>query len=278
VFFTPSIFAIDATLCRHYSACIEWHYSAYQCFPKKMLGLSQVRFLAQRGRVSSEVSALRSQSLASVLDVDRSAHTIQVAGAEFALTLNSATEMQARSDEDLLLQVSNGNKEALSLLFQRHARAVHNVARRILKDDSEAEDLLQELFLFIFQKARSFDATKGSATSWIIQMAYHRAFDRRRYLGFRQHYNSQEFEEARLAGNQGQISIDEIAGRSLLEKLRKELSAEQLQTLELHFFEGYSFHEIAEKTSQTFGNVRNHYYRGLERLRSHIFPGKTNPK
>jgi len=69
------------------------------------------------------------------------------------------------SDEDLLLQLSNGKKEALSILFQRHARAIHGVARRILKDDSEAEDLLQELFLFIFQKAKSFDATKGSGTS-----------------------------------------------------------------------------------------------------------------
>lgn len=182
------------------------------------------------------------------------------------------------SDEDLLLQVSNGNKEALSILFQRHARAVHSIARHILKDDAEAEDLLQELFLFIFQKAKSFDASKGSGTSWIIQMAYHRAIDRRRYLSFRQHYNGQPLDEGRLMAHQGQISINELAGKTLLEKLRKELSAEQVQTLELHFFEGYSFHEIAEKTGQTFGNVRNHYYRGIERLRSHIFPGKTNTK
>ena len=182
------------------------------------------------------------------------------------------------SDEDLLLQVGSGNKEALSILFERHGRAVHSVARRILKDDSEAEDLLQELFLFIFQKAKSFDAAKGSGTSWIIQMAYHRAIDRRRYLGFRQHYNSQELDEDRLMGHPGQISINELAGKALLEKLRKELSAEQLQTLELHFFEGYSFYEIAERTGQTLGNVRNHYYRGLERLRSHIFPGKKSPK
>jgi RNA polymerase sigma-70 factor (ECF subfamily) len=183
-----------------------------------------------------------------------------------------------RSDEDLLLQVGNGNKDALSILFKKHARAVHGVARRILKDDSEAEDLLQELFLFIFQKAKSFDATKGSGTSWIIQMAYHRAIDRRRYLGFRQHYNGQELDENGLKAHRGQISINELAGRALLEKLRNELSPEQIQTLELHFFEGYSFHEIAEKTGQTFGNVRNHYYRGIERLRSHISPGKKSPK
>ena len=77
--------------------------------------------------------------------------------------------LNERSDEDLLLQVGEGGREALSILFQRHARSVFNVARRILKDNSEADDLLQELFLFVFQKARLFDARKGAAASWIIQ-------------------------------------------------------------------------------------------------------------
>jgi RNA polymerase sigma-70 factor (ECF subfamily) len=48
--------------------------------------------------------------------------------------------------------------------------------------------------------------------------------------------------------------------------------------LELHLFEGYTFREIAERTGQTFGNVRHHYYRSLERLRSYIFEGKTGLK
>ena len=105
-------------------------------------------------------------------------------------------------------------------------------------------------------------------------MAYHRAIDRRRYLHCRQHYNAQELNEERLHATNGQVSINEIAGRELLHRLRAELSEGQRQTLELHFFEGYSFQEIAERTGQTIGNIRNHYYRGLERLRSHVFPEK----
>ena len=228
--------------------------------------------------MSSEASAYSSRALSNMLEIDLPARATDVVN-ESPIPIDANTgRTRENSDENLLIQVSKGNKEALSVLFQRHARAVHGVARRVLKDDSEAEDLLQELFLFIFQKAKSFDATKGSGSSWIIQMAYHRAIDRRRYLGFRQHYNGQELDEDRLKAHRGQISINELAGRALLEKLRKELSSEQIQTLELHFFEGYSFHEIAEKTGQTFGNVRNHYYRGIERLRSHIFPGKKSAK
>jgi RNA polymerase sigma-70 factor (ECF subfamily) len=228
--------------------------------------------------VSSEASAYSSSALANLLDGHSAVDTPRLESIPSARAVVRAALIKETSDEILLALVGNGDKEALSVLFQRHARAVYNVSRRILKDDSEAEDLLQELFLFIFQKAKTFDLAKSSASSWIIQMAYHRALDRRRYLSFRQHYKAQELYEDRLIGNRGQISINELAGRALLSKLRKELSTDQQQTLELHFFEGYSFHEIAEKTGETLGNVRNHYYRGIERLRSHIFPGKISPK
>jgi RNA polymerase sigma-70 factor (ECF subfamily) len=228
--------------------------------------------------VSSEASAYSSSALATMLDIDSHADTPHFESVPSAPAIVQTGLIKESSDEILLALVGSGDKEALSVLFQRHAQVVYNVSRRILKDNSEAEDLLQDLFLFIFQKAKTFDSAKSSAASWIIQMAYHRAIDRRRYLSFRQHYKAQELDEDRLIGNRGQISINELAGRALLTKLRKELSADQQQTLELHFFEGYSFHEIAEKTSQTLGNVRNHYYRGLERLRSHIFPGKTSLK
>jgi len=224
--------------------------------------------------VSSEASAYSPRALVTLLDVELRA-AANVTRNEMPLPgVPAFCQFEEKPDGDLLVQVSKGNKEALSVLFRKHAPAVHSVARRILKDNSEAEDLVQEVFLFIYQKAQNFDPAKASASSWIIQMAYHRAIDRRRHLGFRQHYNAEEFDENRLAGQRGEILIDKLAAQDLLEKLRKELTADQRRTLELHFFEGHSFQEIAEKTGQTLGNVRNHYYRGLERLRSQIFAGR----
>jgi RNA polymerase sigma-70 factor, ECF subfamily len=180
------------------------------------------------------------------------------------------------SDESLLVKAGNGSKEALALLFRRYRRSVLSVARRILRDEAEAEDLCQEVFLQLFAKAGLFDASKGTAASWIIQIAYHRAMNRRQYLARRQHYNVQTFDEEQLGGGRQPLIVDEITARNLLERLRGELSPEQRETLELHFFEGYSLREIAEKTSQTLGNVRHHYYRGLERLRANVFP-QTDP-
>jgi RNA polymerase sigma-70 factor (ECF subfamily) len=179
------------------------------------------------------------------------------------------------SDDRLLSQVASGSKGSLGLLFRRHRRAVSNVALRILRDPSEAEDLCQEVFLYVFQKAKLFDATKGTASSWIIQITYHRAINRRQYLLIRQHYHPQEFNEGQIPDDRQKVFINEIDARALLNRLRKELSAEQRHTLELYFFEGYSLREIAEKTNQTLGSIRNRYYRGLERLRSAVFSQKN---
>ena len=127
----------------------------------------------------------------------------------------------------------------------------------------------------LFQKAKLFDARKGTACSWIIQIAYHRAMNRRQYLAHRQHYDTQQLDEEQIGARHQPVFIDEITARNLLNRLREQLSEEQRETLEFHFFEGYSLREIAEKTNQTLGNVRHHYYRGIERLRSNVFPKKN---
>lgn len=190
------------------------------------------------------------------------------------ISLASKQDLHAPSDEELLLAVGKGSKEGLSLLFRRHGRAVMNVAWRILRDESEADDLRQEVFLYVFERASQFDPKKSSGSSWIIQIAYHRAIDRRRFLSVRQHYKSEQFDE--LAGGAGgrEVSTDQIDGAAVLEKLRTQLTPEQQETLEMHFFEGYSFREIAEQRSETIGNIRHHYYRALDRLRSNLFSKK----
>lgn len=178
------------------------------------------------------------------------------------------------SDEELLISAGTGIKEALAVLFRRHGHVVLSLALRIVRDEAEAADLRQEVFLELFQKARSYDAKKSSAISWILQVTYHRAIDRRRFLTSRQHYNVEELDEGRIISVDAQLSVDQLDAKGLLERLRGQLTPDQQRTLELHFFEGYSLREIAEKSGQSLGNVRHHYYRALERLRSNLFSKK----
>lgn len=175
------------------------------------------------------------------------------------------------SDEELMTAVQQGDKPALGLLFRRHATAVLHVVWRILRNEAEADDVRQDVFLYVYERAHLYDSRKGSASSWIMQVAYHRAIDRRRYLASRQHYDAPAFDELQTAVGTAPPSTDLIDGQAILSRLRDTLSEDQRATLELHIFEGYSLREIAERNGQTLGNVRNHYYRALDRLRRHIF-------
>ena len=197
----------------------------------------------------------------------------------------AAAQVSEASDEQLLAQVRDGEKEALGHLFRRYARAVRNVAYRILRDEAEADDLVQEVFLFIFRKAALYDSARGKAVTWIIHVAYHRAFDRRRYLNTRHFYAGQELKDAglRLADNREEIpfheqSMEGILGKQLMARLNARLTLEQIETIQLYFFEGYALKEIAELTGRSLVNVRSHYYRGLERLRKYVLPRKLRSK
>src|SRR2546423_9175731 len=91
----------------------------------------------------------------------------------------------ALSDSDLIEHLKNGFHQALGILFLRYRRLVLAVSLRILRNNGEAEDVVQDVFLEICKKAAAFDAGRGSVKMWILQYAYSRSLDRRRYLALR---------------------------------------------------------------------------------------------
>jgi RNA polymerase sigma-70 factor (ECF subfamily) len=169
-------------------------------------------------------------------------------------------------DEALMARIVAGDKDALACLFHRYARLVRSVGYKILRDDSEADDLLQDVFLFIHQKSAVFDSSKSSPRSWIVQMAYHRAIDRRRYLDSRHFYSQVDLEDVKnelsglsSKGSRYENSLEEVLRRVGLRKVFGVLSEIQRQTLGLHLLDGYTFEEIAVKLDQSRGNVKHHY-------------------
>jgi RNA polymerase sigma-70 factor (ECF subfamily) len=193
-----------------------------------------------------------------------------------SLAVNSET-----LDETLIIQICEGSREALAILFRRYARLVWQVAFRVLRDTSEADDLVQDIFLLVHRNCHTFDSSKGPARSWILQMAYRRAISRRRYLTSRHFYTRLDLDDgaSQLAdprASRGRFE-DSAAGRlgnGGLQRAFAALSENQRRTLQLHFFEGYTFAEIAAELGQSTGNIRHHYFRGLNTLRKQIFDGK----
>jgi RNA polymerase sigma-70 factor (ECF subfamily) len=203
---------------------------------------------------------------------------LTISKAEESKSVNAATGIPESSDEALMDQVKNGSTEALSYLFRRYARLVRAIAYKILRDESEAEDTLQEVFLFLHRKSALFDSSKNSARSWIVQVTYHRAIDRRRYLQSRHFYTQVDLEDVagELGDTRHKTTIEGLEHEGLW-KLFHSLSYNQRRTLILFFFEGLTLHEIARKLGQTRGNVKNHYFRGLDRLRKRLLTAKGSP-
>jgi RNA polymerase sigma-70 factor (ECF subfamily) len=186
------------------------------------------------------------------------------------------------SDEALLELIAANDREALGCLFRRYAKVVHSVGRRILRDEAEAEDLVQDVFLYINRKSAVYDPAKGNAGSWIIQTAYYQALQRRMRLMKSQYHLPVEIAEVRMTtiaastGSNHGCSNEVLIGRTKWREILKTLTGNQWETLRMHFFEGYTLSEIAQKRGESVGNTRHHFYRGLEALRKHVFSGELN--
>jgi RNA polymerase sigma-70 factor (ECF subfamily) len=173
-------------------------------------------------------------------------------------------------DETVMRLVQAGDREALGLLFDRYSRLIRSVATRILRDETEAQDLVQDVFLYVHRRSHVFDPTKGSLSSWLVQIAYSRAFTRRQSSA-RAKADCSRIEEL---ADLGAVNIslerlaDTLSARDLVEKALAELSERQQQTLRMYFFEGCSLREISTSLNESFSNTRHHYYRGIERLKA----------
>jgi RNA polymerase sigma-70 factor, ECF subfamily len=180
--------------------------------------------------------------------------------------------LEQSSDEALMTMLRDGGQDAIGCLFRRHARVIHTVGRRVLRDTAEAEDLVQEVFLYVLRKRDLYDPSRGSARSWLIQVAYTQAFLRRRKLKSLGLYEAVPAENCNSRPSELAYdnSVEALFGRSCWKAILDDLTGDQEQVLRLHFFEGHTFAEIAEKIGQTYSNVRNHHYRGLEKLRKHL--------
>lgn len=187
---------------------------------------------------------------------------------------DQANLLPTESDEALMAQVCSGNREALGSLFRRYAKAVRTIAYRVLRDESEAEDVLQEVFLRVHAKCRTFDSSRGVVRSWIFQVAFREALCRRRYLNSRRFYVNVDLDEAlsacQIQGLNDTGAIDAAVGKGGLTNAFDALSEDQRQTLCLFFFDGYTLTEIAAKLNKPRGRVKNHYFRGLNRLRREL--------
>jgi RNA polymerase sigma-70 factor (ECF subfamily) len=185
-------------------------------------------------------------------------------------------ELLRLSDEQLIACLQEGQSDALSILFDRYQKLVLSIALKIVRDPGEAEDVTQTVFLDIYRAVAQFDPSKGNTKVWLIQYAYHRAINRRQHLQGREFYKSTELEEADSlpAEAHATFGMSSLEIKELVRKSMVALPQEQRSVIEMASYQGLTMREIADRTGDSFANVRHHYYRGLQNLRSLIMGGE----
>lgn len=168
-------------------------------------------------------------------------------------------------DSDLIAQVARGQRLALGTLYDRHAGLLLAVLRRVLGNAAEAEDVLHEVFLEVWQHAADFDPGRGNVRAWLVMRARSRALDRLRVLGrTRTLPPGADSDEAAASA----APADAITIRRALSSLAPELR----QLLELGYFEGMSSAEIAAHEGLAVGTVKSRVARALAELRDRLGP------
>jgi RNA polymerase sigma-70 factor (ECF subfamily) len=169
-----------------------------------------------------------------------------------------------RADEKLVADLQAGDPDALTELFKRHSGLLYGLAKRIVRNDAEAEDVVQQTFLDVFRAIQQFDPHKGPFKTWLLMFAYHRAFNHLRSLNAHRFYLTCTLDEV-LQRPMLSRSIAEV--RVLMDQALSLLPARERQTIELVYYSGFTSMEVAMRTNQTVRVVRHNLYRGLEKLR-----------
>lgn len=167
----------------------------------------------------------------------------------------------------LLIGIASGDRQAFEALYHQMASLLFGICLRVLSDRAEAEDVLQEIFTTIWQKAAQFDAGRASAVSWLAMIARNRAIDRLRSMSPRGRMMSIDLVDE-TEDLQRQPTEEAETDRGRLEGCLGELDARRRTLIRAAFFSGLTYEELARSTGAPLGSVKSWIRRGLRQLRA----------
>jgi RNA polymerase sigma-70 factor, ECF subfamily len=168
----------------------------------------------------------------------------------------------------LIQRVANQDREAFSQLYDRFSTVVFSLAMRMLRARSDAEDLLQEVFVQVWRQARGYSADRGSPEAWIIDIARSRAIDKSRAIRRIENRLVLTDDPARAeSGDNQESSATASKSRLTMNAALANLPDTQRRVLELAYFDGLTQTEIAKRLAEPLGTVKTRMRSGIQRLR-----------
>jgi len=179
---------------------------------------------------------------------------------------------ESRAEElDLLRRIAQRERAAFEALYDRYANILYASALKFVKEDADAQDVVQDVFIQIWDKAKLYDPAKGKPLTWALTLTRNRAIDRIRAIQRRTRLRD-EFEQETVmdesAGVREALSgVDASEKGQILRTAVNQLSPQQKKVIELAYFSGLTQTEIAEKLGEPLGTVKARARRGLLKLK-----------
>jgi len=178
-----------------------------------------------------------------------------------------ARDVESLNEDELLCAVAGGDHDAYSFLFEKVSPAVIAVARQVLRDFAQADEVAQEVLVEVWRRAPNFDPAKGRARTWILTIAHRRATDRVRHeeaaASRDRRYWSRIEREYDVVAEQVEANLERDDVREAL----RSLTALQRAAIELAYFEGHTYVQVAEALNVPVGTASTRIRDALIRLR-----------
>jgi RNA polymerase sigma-70 factor (ECF subfamily) len=172
------------------------------------------------------------------------------------------------SDAQLVISIARFSEVALAEVYRRHGGAVFGLARRVLSNESEAQDVTQDVFLRLWNHPDRFDAARGSLRSFLLTQSHGKAVDAIRSLNARR---SREVRDGQLTAAAAYDINNEAWDLALSDQVTRALDAlpdQERKVIELAYFEGQTYVEVARTLGQPEGTVKSRIRQGMRRMRS----------
>ncbi|HEY0793817.1 MAG TPA: sigma-70 family RNA polymerase sigma factor [Chthoniobacterales bacterium] len=186
----------------------------------------------------------------------------------------SDTSIDQQLEIELLKQVGQGNRKSFEELYDRFSGVLFSAALQILNDQREAEDVLQDVFIQIWDKAQLYNAERGKPLTWAMTLTRNKAIDRLRSAQRRYRLQDQVEKETtvltQVLARDSSEEVDALEKSRIIRAAVLQLSLEQREAIELAFFSGLTQNEIAQELNQPLGTVKARIRRGMLKLKELI--------
>lgn len=187
--------------------------------------------------------------------------------------MTAPSDAERQLDADLLTRIAAGDESAFGRLYDRFAPGLYSLVLRMVRDEKEAEDVLQEGFAHVWRRASTYDPARSSAFTWAVMVFRNKAIDRMRVRQRRDRAVDRASENPLLFPAQDDRSAEVPALHERQAQVRAalaEIPEEQKLAVELAFFGGFTHEQIAEKLGTPLGTIKARIRRGLLRLRESL--------